>query len=411
MQRYGSPTGIARGLLRRRIKGVELQKNMEDISDRSKTGLIVLYEISNAMRTTLKLEQILYIILTGATSHEGLGFNRAMLFLVNEEKNTLEGKMGIGPDTGEDAKNIWHLIDSEKMTLDDLIAAYDKFKAQADPQLNNLVKNIILPLKEESGILALTCLEGMPFEIKEEVSKEKAEDPSIKILKAAEFVTVPLKAKDKVIGVILADNIYTKRPITKEDIRLLTMFANQAGLAIENSRLYEKTVFLSNTDSLTGLFNHGYFQTVLDEKLKESNLQGKELSLVMMDLDFFKGYNDSLGHQSGDRALSKVAHIIKNSVREADIAARYGGEEFVIILPLTTKETAYNIIERIRTTIEKSDFINLDLKPEKTLTISAGIATFPKDALTKKELIKTADLALYKAKESGKNKTICFGNY
>ncbi len=384
---------------------------MEDISDRSKTGLIVLYEISNAMRTTLKLEQILYIILTGATSHEGLGFNRAMLFLVNEEKNTLEGKMGIGPDTGEDAKNIWHLIDSEKMTLDDLIAAYDKFKAQTDPQLNNLVKNIKLPLKEESGILALTCLEGMPFEIKEEVSKEKEEDPSIKILKAAEFVTVPLKAKDKVIGVILADNIYTKRPITKEDIRLLTMFANQAGLAIENSRLYEKTVFLSNTDSLTGLFNHGYFQTVLDEKLKESNLQGKELSLVMMDLDFFKGYNDSLGHQSGDRALSKVAHIIKNSVREADIAARYGGEEFVIILPLTTKETAYNIIERIRTTIEKSDFINLDLKPEKTLTISAGIATFPKDALTKKELIKTADLALYKAKESGKNKTICFGNY
>jgi diguanylate cyclase (GGDEF)-like protein len=383
---------------------------MEDNSDRSKTGLIVLYEISNAMRTTLKLEQILYIILTGATSHEGLGFNRAMLFLVNEEKNTLEGKMGIGPDTGEDAKNIWHLIDSEKMTLDDLISAYDKFNAQTDPQLNNLVKNIILPLKEESGILALTCLEGMPFEIKEDVSKEKMDDSSIKILQATEFVTVPLKAKDKVIGVILADNLYTKRPITKEDIRLLTMFANQAGLAIENSRLYEKTVFLSNTDSLTGLFNHGYFQTVLDEKLKESNLEGKDLSLVMMDLDFFKGYNDSLGHQSGDRALSKVAHIIKNSIRETDIAARYGGEEFVIILPFTTKETAYNIIERIRTTIEKSDFINLDLRPKKTLTISAGIATFPKDALTKKELIKTADLALYKAKESGKNKTICFGN-
>lgn len=381
---------------------------MENNQNKLEKELMVLYEISNAMRTTLKLDQILYIILTGVTSHEGLGFNRAMLFLVNEDQNIVEGKMGIGPDTGEDAKNIWHLIETEKMTLDDLIAAYDKFKAQTDPQLNNLVRSIKVPLKEEFGILALTCLEGMPFEIKEETPKERISDESLKKLQTTEFVTVPLKVKDKVIGVILADNLYTKQPITKEDIRLLTMFANQAGLAIENSRLYEKTVFLSNTDSLTGLFNHGYFQTVLNEKIKESNRDNKDLSLIMLDIDFFKNYNDSLGHQFGDKVLSKVALIIKNSIREADIAARYGGEEFAIILPDTTKEVACGIADRIRTSIEKQGFSGTDEQVPKNLTISAGISTFPEDAQNKEAIIKTADLALYKAKALGRNKTVGF---
>jgi len=385
-----------------------LQKDMRDNLDKSKIGLMVLYEISNLMRTTLQLEQILYIILTGVTAHEGLGFNRAMLFLVNEEENILEGKIGIGPDTGEDAKKIWHLIESQKMTLEDLIATYDKFKAQPDPQLNNLVKSIKIPLREESGILALTCLEGMPFEIKESSAKERTNDNSLRLLQATEFVTVPLKARDKVIGVILADNLYTKQPITKEDIRLLTMFANQAGLAIENSRLYEKTVFLSNIDSLTGLFNHGYFQTILEKKIKESNAEEKKLSLIMLDIDLFKNFNDSLGHQFGDKILSKVAHIIKSSIREVDIAARYGGEEFAVILPNTTKEVASTIADRIRTSIEKRNFLSTGLQPPKNLTISAGIATFPEDASSKEETIRAADSALYKAKELGRNRIVCF---
>ncbi|MFH0839212.1 MAG: sensor domain-containing diguanylate cyclase [Candidatus Omnitrophota bacterium] len=383
---------------------------MENNLDRSKAGLIVLYEISCAMRTTLKLEHILYIILTGVTSHEGLGFNRAMLFLVNEDENLLEGKMGIGPDTGEDAKNIWQQIEADKMTLEDLITAYDRLKAQTDPQLNNLVKSIKIPLNESSGILALTALEGMPFEISEDISKEKVDDATLRMLQVTEFVTVPLKAKDKVIGVILADNLYTKQPIAKEDVKLLTMFANQAGLAIENSRLYEQTVFLSNVDSLTGLFNHGYFQTTLSKKLKEAESENKPLSLIMCDIDFFKNFNDSLGHQSGDKVLARVAYLIKHSLRETDIATRYGGEEFAVILPDTDTEEAYRLAERIRNTVEKHNIINPDNPSIKAPTISAGIASFPKDARMKEELIKAADSALYKAKEFGRNKIICFSS-
>ena len=111
-------------------------------SDRIKRELSILYEVSNAMRTTLKLDQIFYMILTALTSHEGLGFNRAMLFLVNKRENTLEGKMGIGPHSGEEADRIWKGIEKEKLSLEDLLNSYDKFKRDPESKLNTLVKGM-----------------------------------------------------------------------------------------------------------------------------------------------------------------------------------------------------------------------------------------------------------------------------
>ncbi len=111
-------------------------------SDRIKRELSVLYEVSNAMRTTLKLNQIFYMILTALTSHEGLGFNRAMLFLVNDKEDFLEGKMGIGPHSGEEANSIWRGIEMAKLSLEDLLNSYDKFTRDAESKLNVLVKGI-----------------------------------------------------------------------------------------------------------------------------------------------------------------------------------------------------------------------------------------------------------------------------
>jgi hypothetical protein len=123
----------------------------------------MLYEVSNAMRTTLKLDQIFYIILTALTAHEGLGFNRAMLFLVNEKEKVLEGAMGIGPHSAEEAGKIWHYLSQREMTLDDFVLAYDDFKKDPESKLNSIVKGLKLPLREDMGVLALTILEGMPF--------------------------------------------------------------------------------------------------------------------------------------------------------------------------------------------------------------------------------------------------------
>ncbi len=372
--------------------------------EKTKTELSMLYEISNAMRTTLKLDEILYIILTAVTSHAGLGFNRAMLFLVNERENRLEGKMGIGPDSGEEANMIWKYIENKKMTLEELINAYNQF-IQLDKEgrfrLNRTVKSIKIHLIENSGILALTVLDGMPFEITNEVAKNQTKNQISELLELEDFVTVPLKAKDKVIGVIVADNRFTKESITKDDIRVLTMFANQAGLAIENSQLYEQTVVLSNSDSLTGLWNHGYFQYLLGEELKKMENIKKPLSLLMIDMDDFKIFNDSFGHQAGDSILKQVSKVLKDVSRKIDIVARYGGEEFSIILPETRKEEALILAERLRQAIENHPF-------PKPLTVSIGITAFPEDAQAKDELILKADKALYEAKRTGKNRTCVY---
>ena len=133
---------------------------------------------------------------------------------------------------------------------------------------------------------------------------------------------------------------------------MLIMLANQAGLAIENSQLYEKTLVMPPTDSLTELWNHGYFQYLLRVKLESAKAQLRPLlSLIMLDIDDFKIYNDTLGHQAGDTDIKEdSAALFKNQSRKMDFVCRYGGEEFAIILPYTDKKEAYLIAERLRRT-------------------------------------------------------------
>ena len=389
-------------------KEKNLEKSIKEEIERLEWEFSLLYEISNAMRTTLKLDQILYIILTALTSHEGLGFNRAMLFLVNEKEQILEGVMGIGPHTADEAGKIWYAISQKKMTLDDFIASYDSFKKSAESKLNQIVKGLKIPLREDMGILALTILEGMPFEITTPEAK-KIVDPEIqRTLNTDFFVTIPLKAKDKVVGAILVDNVFNKKPITKSDVKMLAMFASHAGLAIENSRLYEETVYLSNTDWLTKLWNYGKFHQHLSLETERAKINETSLSLVMVDVDNFKHYNDTLGHMQGDDALKKIASILQGKSRKCDIVARYGGEEFGIIMPSTSKENTRLFAERLRSEVEKVFSEEAAIDPARRLTISCGIATLPEDANEKSELVSRADIALYEAKHAGKNRTCLY---
>ncbi|MFA5142716.1 MAG: diguanylate cyclase [Candidatus Omnitrophota bacterium] len=383
----------------------EKEEALEGEIERLNWEFSLLYEISNAIRTTLKLDQILYIILTALTSHEGLGFNRAMLFLVNEKENVLEGVMGIGPHTAEEAGKIWHYISQSKMTLDDFIASYDTFKRDPESKLNSIVKGIKIPLREDMGILVLTILEGMPFEITTQEAKRLVDTNTQKTLNTDFFVTVPLKAKDKVLGAILVDNIFNKNPITKSDVKMLTMFANHAGLAIENSRLYEETVYLSNIDWSTKLWNYGKFQQRLSYELERSKITDTPVSLVMVDVDNFKHYNDTLGHIRGDSALREIAGVLQSKSRKVDTVARYGGEEFVVVMPNTVKEHARLFAERLRNEVEKLFFEANSVPP---LTISCGVASYPEDAISKDDLIAKADMVLYEAKGAGKNRTCVY---
>jgi diguanylate cyclase (GGDEF)-like protein len=377
--------------------------------ERARVELGMLYEISNAMRTTLKLDEILYIILTGVTAHIGLGFNRAMLFLVNENDGLIEGKMAIGPENGEEANRIWTQIESDKMDMEELIRAYKSSDISGNnlsSELNNQLRHLKLPLEEtKGGLLAISVLDGMPLHITNETRENYYHDPVMQLLKSQELIIVPLKAKDKVNGIIIADNFITKKAITKDDIRVLTMLANQAGLAIENSQLYEKTVIRAHSDSLTELWNHGYFQYILQAELEKARAQQSPLSLIMLDIDNFKVYNDTFGHRAGDQILKELASVLKNQSRKMDFVCRYGGEEFTILLPQTDEKEAFLIAERLRQDIERHYFSHEEILPNKKLTVSLGLSSFPQNGSSPAELITHSDQALYEAKRRGKNNT------
>jgi len=376
--------------------------------ERTKSELAILYEISNAMRTTLKLDEILYIILTGVTAHAGLGFNRAILFLVNEQDGLIEGKMGIGPENGEEANRVWKQIEQEKMDLEDLISVFKFSDTVLETGFNRQIRNLRVPLHDkQQNLLSLVALEGMPLHLTKDTVKNYNNTAAISNLRSEEFVLAPLKAKDKVNGIILADNFINKKPISKDDIRMLIMLANQAGLAIENSQLYEKTVLRAHSDSLTDLWNHGYFQYLLQSGIEKAKAVKGNLSLIMLDIDDFKVYNDMLGHQAGDTILKELSNLLKNQSRKMDYVCRYGGEEFTIILPQTDKPEAFSIAERVRQDIEKHPFVHEEILPNKKLTVSVGIATFPKDGSSPSELTNFCDKVLYQAKSKGKNNTCC----
>lgn len=156
-------------------------------------------------------------------------------------------------------------------------------------------------------------------------------------------------------------------------------------------------------DGMTGLYNRKYFDHFIEDHLIRADVQKTKLSLIMTDVDHFKHYNDTNGHQLGDDVLINVAKILKGGVRRTDIAARYGGEEFVVVLPGATKQMATKIAEKLRKQIEEKNFINQKAQPKGNLTASFGVASFPENGSTPEDILKAADQCLYLAKERGRN--------
>lgn len=166
---------------------------------------------------------------------------------------------------------------------------------------------------------------------------------------------------------------------------------------------------LAVRDGLTGLLNHRAFQDGLKTEIMRTERHGHPFSLIMMDVDYFKHYNDVNGHPAGDAVLITIAKIFKENMRKTDLVARYGGEEFVALLSETPKESALTLAEKIRQNVEAYEFDGGKNQPEGRVTLSIGLATFPEDADNGKALIEKADKALYEAKAGGKNKVVVCG--
>jgi diguanylate cyclase (GGDEF)-like protein len=206
---------------------------------------------------------------------------------------------------------------------------------------------------------------------------------------------------EKLIGLITLHNKRKSHHFLDEEKRLFSTFVTYSVQAIENTMLYKSTEYLSITDGLTGLYNHRHFQEQLEVEVKRGQRYDLNLSLIMIDLDHFKEFNDSYGHLEGDSLLRKIAQILKSSLRETDFVARYGGEEFAVILPETNKEGASIAAERVRRAISEQIFGEVGAK----MTISLGVASYPDDACLRADLIRKADEALYRAKREGRNRT------
>jgi diguanylate cyclase (GGDEF)-like protein len=382
-------------------KEIEFHKIKEEL-ERTRSQLYILYELNKALRTTLRLEEIIYIILTGLTAHEGLSFNRAILFLIDEENNKrIKGFMGIGPMDMREANSIWQSIEQQKMDLYDLIKTYRRIKeSDVKPKFMEFVQSLIFDL-DKDGMLLTKALWGKgPLHIKDEEIAKAQNDPLVQKLGLGEFLIAPLWIKDKPQGAIVVDNCVTKKTISETDVRIFNMFVEQAAGAIENSRAFEDTLIKAHTDTLTGLWNHGYFQYRLDEELLKSKAMARPLAIIMADLDDFKKFNDTYGHIHGDEALREIALTLKQGCREQDILCRYGGEEFSIIMPSTSRNEAYNLVEELRKNLSAKEIL------KNKFTLSIGLANYPDDGLEKETLLRKADVALYKAKREGKNRII-----
>lgn len=204
-------------------------------------------------------------------------------------------------------------------------------------------------------------------------------------------------------------NKYLQNDLILSGIFFLTATPLGYYVKIEKNHI-EKLKEAINIDSLTGVYNHRYFQESIRKEIQIAKEKEDSLALIFLDIDHFKYYNDLYGHQMGDIALCKVAKILKNNVRKKDIVSRFGGEEFSIILPSITDKEAIIVAERLRDAIEREQFYGEENKFNGKITISVGISMYPNNSINSKELIKTADVALGRAKELDRNRVELYDN-
>lgn len=217
------------------------------------------------------------------------------------------------------------------------------------------------------------------------------------------FLSIPLKSNDKTIIGTLNVHKPEANAILDKDVELFDEVAQQIAVAIEKALSYRNFKELSVRDELTGLYNRRYFFENFEKEMERAKRYKRLLSIIILDIDHFKNFNDKNGHLTGDDALRKVALILKENVRRADILARYGGEEFIVLISEQGKDQALSIAEKLRSAIEETSVAGEENQPGKKLTATLGVASYPVDTDYATELIDCADKALYHGKTKGRN--------
>lgn len=256
-------SGISRDISEKKRVEKELIRRNQELSR--------LFFISSAMRSTLDLNRLLRMILTAVTMGDGLGFNRAVLFLIDEERNMLKGAMGVGPSSYEEAGKIWGRLYSEKKALTDVMQEIESGPSEMDSFLDRLSVGIEIPLDRDC-IFASAIKGKQPFNVVDARNEPRSDAVLIQQLGTEAYAVVPLIARDKVIGALWVDNLFNKRPITDEDMRFLTAFSNQVAAAIESAKLFEKVSFAeSELENIFRSISDMVYFTDMDYTIKSVN--------------------------------------------------------------------------------------------------------------------------------------------
>jgi len=217
------------------------------------------------------------------------------------------------------------------------------------------------------------------------------------------LIAVPLKIHDRMVGILYVDD-FKPRKYPEHRLRVMGILAAFAALSINNAQLHLETQKLACTDGLTGLYNHRQFKAMLREEMARAKRYRKKMTLLMIDLDDFKKFNDSQGHPEGDRVLAALGSTLRSTLRDSDISFRYGGEEFVALLPETGITAGLLAAQRIGEAVrENSRRLLADTYPQ-GVTVSVGVAAFPRDGEDEVSLLKVADDMLYRSKHQGKDR-------
>ena len=214
------------------------------------------------------------------------------------------------------------------------------------------------------------------------------------------LMCIPLNTSSRKYGLILVEHTISNA-FDEENVRFLTIIAQQVGIVMENAELYHQMKEVARRDGLTKVYNRQYFQERLEREFKEAKNEGYPLSLAIFDIDHFKRFNDTYGHMFGDRVLISTAEVVKVALRKDDMIARFGGEEFIILFPRTNLSDAYEKVERLRKVIAEN--IVEDNLISASVTASFGVSSFDECAFNENDLVRTADDVLYEAKAAGRN--------
>ncbi len=259
-------------------------------------------------------------------------------------------------------------------------------------------------LRRGEGIAGLVAQTGQALLVPDVSAEPRCREEAPLQLPRGACLCVPLRLPGRELRGVLTAATPQRHGFALGDLDLCQAVANQVAAALENAQLYQRTKELSTRDDLTGLFNRRHFFDQLEKEVQRARRYRRVFALLLLDLDAFKGYNDTHGHLQGDEALKEVARLLLASTRRADIVARFGGEEFVVLLPEVPAPGAAVVAEKIRTAVATYPFAGRHTQPGGQLTVTLGLAGYPTDAEDGLELLDRADRAMYLGKQQGGNR-------